>query len=147
MVSQVNRTCHEASELLPTLSDLLFPRSTLTVDSVYGLLDLALLWQSILCGLLVHISWSFSSLLIKVYITEVWSGSVLGIHLCWRVVIMSYTDKHWIFFSFSQRYCFPVESMLDDRKNQCLIDALQCDQNSLVKVIFCVSVCWIKWSY
>ena len=25
--------------------------------------------------------------------------------------------------------------MLDDRKNQCLIDALQCDQNSLVKVI------------
>ncbi|XP_078316528.1 nucleoporin NDC1-like [Crassostrea virginica] len=78
-------------------------RSTLTVDSVYGLLDLALLWQSILCGLLVHISWSFSSLLIKVYITE--------------------------------RYCFPVESMLDDRKNQCLIDALQCDQNSLVKYL------------
>ena len=45
---------------------------------------------------------------------------------------------HWQtmnFFFILQRYCFPVESMLDDRKNQCLIDALQCDQNSLVKVI------------
>lgn len=46
-------------------------RSTLPVDSVFGLLDLALLWQSVLCGLLVHISWSLTTLLIKVYITEV----------------------------------------------------------------------------
>lgn len=87
-------------------------RSTLPVDSVYGLLDLALLWQSVLCGLLVHISWSLTTLLIKVYITE--------------------------------RFCFPIESMLDDRKNQCLIDALQCDQNQVVKYLGYLDLCLLS---
>lgn len=82
------------------------------MDSVYGLLDLALLWQSVLCGLLVHVSWSLTTLLIKVYITE--------------------------------RFCFPIESMLDDRKNQCLIDALQCDQNPVVKYLGYLDLCLLS---
>lgn len=82
------------------------------MDSVYGLLDLALLWQSVLCGLLVHISWSLTTLLIKVYITE--------------------------------RFCFPIESMLDDRKNQCLIDALQCDQNPVVRYLGYLDLCLLS---
>ncbi|XP_061192636.1 nucleoporin NDC1-like [Saccostrea echinata] len=87
-------------------------RSALPLDSIYGLLDMGLLWQTVLCGLLVHVSWSLGSLLIKVYITE--------------------------------RYCFPIESMLNEKKNQCLIDALQCDQNIIVKYLGYLDLCLLS---
>ncbi|XP_048757534.2 nucleoporin NDC1-like isoform X2 [Ostrea edulis] len=87
-------------------------RSELPVDSLYGLLDVGLLWQCLLFGWLIHVSWTLSSLLIKVYITE--------------------------------RFCFPVESLLDDRKNQCLIDALQCDQNTMVKFLGFLDLCLLS---
>lgn len=40
------------------------------VDSVYGLLDIRLFYQTILLGIFLHFTWSYGAMLYRVYVTE-----------------------------------------------------------------------------
>ncbi|KAK3089855.1 hypothetical protein FSP39_007099 [Pinctada imbricata] len=87
-------------------------RSEVMMNSLYGLLDIGLLWQTILCGFLIHFILSFASMLYRIYNT--------------------------------QHYAFTIESNFDRQKNHCLIDALQCHTNHLIKYLGYLDLCHLS---
>ena len=50
---------------------MLFFRPEQPVDSIYGLLDIRLCYQTILLGIFLHFTWSYGAMLYRVYSTEV----------------------------------------------------------------------------
>lgn len=87
-------------------------RSEQSVDTVYGLLDIGLCYQTILLGIFLHFMWSYSALLYRVYSTE--------------------------------HHTFPIESAFDNTANRCLIDAMSCQKDNLVKYLGFLDLSWLS---
>ncbi|CAC5417248.1 NDC1 [Mytilus coruscus] len=83
-----------------------------SVDTVYGLLDIGLCYQTILLGIFLHFMWSYSALLYRVYSTE--------------------------------HHTFPIESAFDNTANRCLIDAMSCQKDNLVKYLGFLDLSWLS---